>query len=334
MQKRTAVRASASLAHEAANVQSSQRIEVAAAVIFNERGEFLLAQRPAGKPYAGFWEFPGGKVEPGENPAQALRRELHEELGIDVTTLYPWLTRDFDYTHAAVRLRFFRVLKWSGILHGRESQAFSWHCVDKITVAPVLPANGPILRALQLPAVYGITNAAQVGRQQQLDRIDSALERGLRLIQVREKGLAPPALHDFCADVVRHARRYGARVMLNGPSEIAAAANADGVHMTTATLMSARARPAGSWCAASCHDARELLQARKIDVDFVVLGPVLPTPSHSDAPALGWEKCEQLIRDYPLPVFLLGGLREQDLTEAWRRGAHGIAMLRGAWAED
>src|SRR5258706_15931809 len=93
------------------------RIEVVAAVIFNERGEFLLAQRPPGKVYAGYWEFPGGKVEPGEDAITALKRELHEELGIDVTVAYPWLTRDFDYSHAAVRLRFFRVLGWSGELH-------------------------------------------------------------------------------------------------------------------------------------------------------------------------------------------------------------------------
>src|SRR3972149_10911698 len=76
------------------------RIEVVAAVICNERDEFLLAQRPAGKVYAGYWEFPGGKVEDGETAAAALRRELHEELGIGGVTAYPWLTRDFDYDQA------------------------------------------------------------------------------------------------------------------------------------------------------------------------------------------------------------------------------------------
>src|SRR5215510_16045607 len=98
------------------------RVEVVAAVITRPDGSFLLGQRPAGKVYAGYWEFPGGKVEPGESAPAALKRELHEELGIQVERAYPWLTRDYDYEHAAVRLRFYRVLDWSGTLHGRENQ--------------------------------------------------------------------------------------------------------------------------------------------------------------------------------------------------------------------
>ena len=115
-------------------------------------GSFLLGQRPAGKVYAGYWEFPGGKIEAGEAPLPALKRELHEELGIEVETAYPWLTRDYDYAHAAVRLRFFRVVSWSGNLHGRESQRFAWQLPDAISVDPLLPANAPILRALRLAA--------------------------------------------------------------------------------------------------------------------------------------------------------------------------------------
>src|ERR1700712_2750601 len=95
------------------------RVEVVAAVLQKPDGTFLLAQRPAGKVYAGYWEFPGGKVEPGEAPAAALARELHEELGIDIQRAYPWITREYDYAHAAVRLRFYRVTDWSGELHGR-----------------------------------------------------------------------------------------------------------------------------------------------------------------------------------------------------------------------
>ena len=108
------------------------RVEVAAAVITGPDGRFLLGQRPAGKVYAGYWEFPGGKIEPGEAPLAALKRELHEELGIEVELAYPWLTRDYDYAHAAVRLRFFRVVRWSGSLHGRENQRFAWQLPDAI----------------------------------------------------------------------------------------------------------------------------------------------------------------------------------------------------------
>src|SRR3954453_12623628 len=104
------------LKHRTSHVGTSpnRRIEVAAAVIQRPDGAFLLAQRPAGKVYAGYWEFPGGKVEPGEPVERALARELHEELGIDVATSYPWLVRVFTYPHATVRLNFRRVLHWKG----------------------------------------------------------------------------------------------------------------------------------------------------------------------------------------------------------------------------
>ena len=309
----------------------SNRIEVVAAVICNERDEFLLAQRPAGKVYAGYWEFPGGKVENGETAAAALARELHEELGIDALTAYPWLTRDFDYDHAAVRLRFFRVIKWTGELHGREQQRFVWQSVRAITVAPLLPANGPILRALELPHVYGITCAGELGRNAFMARLERSLQNGLRLIQVREKQLADDALRAFASEVVAFGHRFGARVLVNGDAGVAAQSHADGVHLTAAQLMAAARRPDCEWCGASCHDAAELARARELGIDFVVLGPVNATPSHPGAKLLGWQQFAQLIRDYSLPVYALGGMQPGDVARAWSRGAHGISMMRGAW---
>ncbi len=307
-----------------------KRVEVAAAVIQNDRGEFLLAQRPVGKIYAGYWEFPGGKVEAGESAADALKRELHEELGLEIDAAYPWLTRDFDYAHAAVRLRFFRVLAWRGEPHGREQQQFAWQRRGELTVAPVLPANGPILRALELPHVYGITCAAEHGAAFP-EKFQAALRGGLRLIQIREKSLDAPALVGFAGPLVANARSSGARVLLNGTAETAAQAGADGVHLSAARLMACERRPEVPWCAASCHNAGELAHARELGLDFVVLGPVAATPSHPGAATLGWQGFSDLVRDYPLPVFALGGMGAADLERAWSCGAHGVAMMRGAW---
>jgi 8-oxo-dGTP diphosphatase len=114
-------------------------VEVAAAVIQRPDGAFLLAQRPPGKVYAGYWEFPGGKAEPGEPAAQALSRELHEELGIDVETAYPWITRVFSYPHGTVRLWFFRVVSWKGEPHPREEQAIAWQRAGDAMLSPMLP---------------------------------------------------------------------------------------------------------------------------------------------------------------------------------------------------
>ena len=165
-------------------------VEVAAAVIERADGAFLLAQRPGGKVYAGYWEFPGGKAEPGEPAAQALARELHEELGIVVRRAYPWITRVFTYPHATVRLNFFRVLEWTGEPHPREDQAIAWQRWDAPLAKPMLPANAPVLASLALPHEYAITDAAAKGIPAMLSLLEIKLGEGLRLLQIREPELS------------------------------------------------------------------------------------------------------------------------------------------------
>jgi 8-oxo-dGTP diphosphatase len=308
------------------------RIEVVAAVLQRPDGSFLLAQRPAGKVYAGYWEFPGGKIEPGEAASAALTRELHEELGIDVQQSYPWMTRDYDYEHAAVRLRFRRVTAWSGELHGRESQAFAWQRCDELTAAPLLPANGPILRALALPSLYAISNAAQAGTEAFLRDLGAGLQRGLKLVQVREKALAEEDLVRLASKVRLLASRHGAKVLVNADPELAARAGADGVHLTAARLMDTQSRPDCDVVGASCHDERELAHAARLGLDFAVLGPVAETASHPGVATLGWRRFGELVADYPLPVYAVGGLVRGDMDAAWSAGAHGIAAIRGAWS--
>ena len=168
--------------------------DVAVAVITRPDGSFLLARRPEGKPYAGYWEFPGGKVEPNERVADALAREVKEELGIDVTCAYPWVTQVFTYPHAKVKLHFYRVTAWQGEPHPHEGQVFSWERAESVSVEPLLPANGPILRGLSLPPVMGVSQAAELGVEPFLIKLDAALQRGLRLIQLREKQMSDKEL--------------------------------------------------------------------------------------------------------------------------------------------
>jgi 8-oxo-dGTP diphosphatase len=121
--------------------------EVAVGVLIRPDGSFLLTSRPAGKVYAGYWEFPGGKLEAGESVAQALRRELHEELGIDAEEIQPWKNELVDYPHALVRLNFCKVLAWHGELQMREGQSCAWQQLP-VQVLPVLPGTVPVLRWL------------------------------------------------------------------------------------------------------------------------------------------------------------------------------------------
>jgi 8-oxo-dGTP diphosphatase len=308
-------------------------VDVAAAVIERPDGSFLLAQRPRGKVYEGYWEFPGGKVEPGEPNTLALDRELREELGIDVELAYPWITRVHTYAHATVRLHFYRVVRWRGEPRPRERQVLSWQRCSELAVAPMLPANAPVLKALSLPTSLGITRAWESGVEAALTDLRRALERGLRLVQVREKNMDPSVRQTFAAQVMREVRAVDGIVLVNSDAQLAAMLGA-GLHLRSRELMAAKSRPAVEWCGASCHDAFELEKARELGLDFVVLGPVKFTPSHAGMQEMGWKNFAELIREYSLPVFALGGMRSVDLDDARSRGAHGIAMVRGAWEPD
>lgn len=122
-------------------------VDVAVGILMRSTGEFLLTTRPPGKAYAGYWEFPGGKLERDESVAQALKRELQEELGIDIAHADVWRTQLVDYPHALVRLHFCKVFDWEGELKMREGQQFSWEHLP-VNVQPVLAGTIPVLEWL------------------------------------------------------------------------------------------------------------------------------------------------------------------------------------------
>lgn len=307
-------------------------MQVAAAVILRSDGQFLLAQRPAGKPYAGYWEFPGGKLLANETPLAALTRELKEELDIDVIEAWPWVTRGYSYPHANVRLNFFRVARWRGNVRGLEAQALAWQRPGEVSVTPMLPANAPILRALTLPPVYAISNAHEVGIELFLARLRASLQQGVKMIQLREKEMPAAQFRDFAASVLDLAAPYEARVLLNSAHAAhAEEIGAHGVHFTADHLLQAGSRPDFELCGASCHDAAELKRAAGLEFDFAVLGPVQKTPTHRDDNVMGWRNFSRLVSGYSLPVYAIGGMRAADLRQAFSAGAQGAAMIRGAW---
>ena len=309
-------------------------VEVAAAILLREidgNTEFLLAQRPRGKVYSGYWEFPGGKVEPGESLRQALLRELQEELGIKIDRAWPWLSCEFTYPHARVRLKFFRVTSWHGEILPIEHSGFVWMKIgDSAPVSPVLPANGPILRALELAATYALTNATENGIDNELARLDRAINNGLRLIQIRDKALPDVDRRNFATSVMQLARRFNDTIVLvNDDESLASEIGAHGLHISSDRLSQISQRPPFEWVAASCHNAAELSLATALNLDIAVLSPVLPTASHTQTQSIGWERFANLIERSSLPIFALGGMKPEMLELARQKGAHGLAMMRG-----
>lgn len=313
-------------------------VQVAVAILMQPNGEYLLASRPSGKGWAGWWEFPGGKIEAGETPEHALIRESQEELGITPTQIQPWIKRRYDYpaTHDAeaktVLLHFFFVYAWQGELQAREGQQFAWQHPQKLNVTPVLPANAPIMQALSLPPVYAISNVSEMGAPAFLQALKQQLEQGLQLLQIREPQLNDTAIAKLSEQVLQLCARYDCRCLLNGSPEQALQLGYHGVHLNGQRLMALIQKPDNLLVGTSCHNVEQLQQAQALQLDFALLSPVLPTKSHPEAPGLGWEKFSEMLSGLEIPVYALGGMHLEHLSQAQSCGARGIAMQRAIWS--
>ena len=314
-----------------------KQIHVVAGVIRDARGRILLARRTAGRDLAGLWEFPGGKVEPGESPEAALTRELHEELGIEARVGDALICVPQQYPDKRLVLDV-RQVEFHGFPKGLDGQALAWAPPAKLASYPMPPADRPVVAALLQPDRYVVTPAPGDSRAW-LDALAQALDRGVQRVQLRAPGFDPARWARLVEEAVRLCREAAAEVLLNGDAPLAVRLGA-GVHLRSSQLhapgMDAILRPlrdGGQRFAASCHDAEDLARAEDLGCDFVVLGPVLPTATHPGAPGIGWDAFAAMRERVSLPIYAIGGLSVGDVAVARAHGAQGIAAIRGLWGE-
>jgi 8-oxo-dGTP diphosphatase len=309
-------------------------IHVAVAAVVNNKGEVLVSQRKQGTHLGGYWEFPGGKLEPGESVADGLCRELKEELGIAPLSSRRLIRTRHHYAEKSVLLDVWKVDAYSGSPAGVEGQRIEWRAVNSLDPAVFPPADVPIINALLLPDHYLITGEfASVADFEQ--RLSAALRDGIELVQLRlthEWVQANP--QSYALEIMELCTRLcglnSVKLQFNVPDQFETLTS-NGIHLNSQRLLKTKHRPAGDIVSASCHGWQELEHAQSIGVDFAVLSPVQKTRSHPDAQPLGWEAFEQLVDDINIPVYALGGVTEGDIEQAWNSGGQGVAAIGAFW---
>lgn len=315
-------------------MSDSPLIHVVAAVIRDQQGRVLIAKRPDDKHQGGLWEFPGGKLEDNETRQQALARELHEELGITVNTAQPLIQFRYDYPDQSVLLDVWQVDQFSGDAHGKEGQQINWVDTKDFEQYDFPVANRPIIQASRLPDCYMVTPEPDPEQlDSYLSKLKQALESGIRLVQFRAKKLTTEERLSIGQHVVQLCRAYQAQCIANMSIDEARLISAHGVHLTSQRLFEFNQRPVADdfYLVASCHTREDLEQAQIMGADFVVLSPVKATASHPDADPLGWPRFAEMVEDVTIPVYALGGMQSDDVSDARHAGGQGIAAIRSLW---
>ncbi|MCH9026254.1 MAG: Nudix family hydrolase [Proteobacteria bacterium] len=318
-------------------------IRVAVGILQREDGRTLLMQRLPGTFREGQWEFPGGKIESGENSRSALARELHEELGIEVSGARRRITLRHAYPEKTVLLEVWQVTHFTGQPRNTEGHRLCWVEPAELRRIGLLDADRPIVTSLELPATYVITPSPPIDDKNAsakwLDQLEQTLDLGISLLQLHCPGWSASSYGRLAKTVARRCEASATRLLLNGaPLQVLPLSErlgAAGCHVPARFLeqLGNLQKPVGLVVGASCHSAAELAAAERANADFCVLGPVLPAVGQRDRAALGWPGFSALLRKVSMPVFALGGLVPNDLETAWRHGAQGVAGISGFWCQ-
>ena len=317
---------------------STEVVHVAAATIINDNNEILISQRAADVHQGGLWEFPGGKIEPGESVQQALLRELEEELGIHANSYRPLIKITHQYPDKTILLDVWKVDDYSGQASGREGQAIKWQAVEQLNQDEFPAADIPIIRALNLPEHYLITGKFNSPNEFE-ERLGTAIDGGIRLAQLRlTNDWLQTVSEKYAAEVIKLAadlcEQSKVRLMFNMPDELNHIITPSCLHLNSHKLQKYSERPDCDCLSVSCHNVQEMISAQSLGVDFMVLSPVQATATHPEITPLGWDLFSEMTAQVNVPVFALGGVSKSDTEKAWSAGAQGISAIGALWNSD
>ncbi len=320
----------------ASTLSTAAELCVAAGVIRNLQAQVLIARRREDAHQGGRWEFPGGKLLPGESTYTALVRELKEELGIKVICARPLIRVRHAYPDLRVRLEVFEVIKFQGTPKACENQPLAWVSPHELKRYDLPEADRPIVAALELPPFYPVLE--RLGLKSRYQQAFACLvDAGYRLLYLRARDLPAASYLELAEEFGDLLAQAGGCLMLRTDDPFLAWEKwaqkpwhkALGLHLTGSQLKVLSTRPKGFHrVSAACHSLEDLKKALSLDLDFAVLSPILPTATHPHPPPLGWETAQAFLEKVSLPVYLMGGLKRKDLSRARSIGAQGVAGIR------
>jgi 8-oxo-dGTP diphosphatase len=306
-------------------------LKVAVGVIKNQYNEVLISKRFKKVHQGGLWEFPGGKVEEGEKTEDALKRELLEELNIEVLTAVPFIQVKHDYNDIGVLLEVYLVESFQGKACGMEGQPIKWLAIDSLDKSSFPAANKAVIDALNLPRYYPIVDESIGAEEEMLSHLKTLISGGYTMIQWRAKSLNKSGFKHLAEQAMALCKRNNVRLFINSSMTDALEMNAEAIHLSANEVLTMKNKASslkGVLLAASCHNEQELKAAKELGVLFAVLSPVCATQTHIGMKPLGWPQFKSLSEAVPLPVFALGGVGPETLDKALSNGAYGVAGIR------
>lgn len=309
-------------------------VDVAVAVLYRPDGSVLVQKRAEGSHQGGLWEFPGGKLEPGENVEQALLREIQEELGVLISKSRPLISVRHTYHDLSVCLHVYWVESWIGDVTAVEGQPLQWVGCGELSSLDMPAADKPIISAIQLPPRFFITPEKISDPDHFLLQATKLFsdENGVLLYRVKDQGDQDE--QHFFLELKRIADQSQIPVIRH--SMMPFTLPGCGVHFSEKEIRenSYLGMVSGSsdqQFGASCHSLEAVLMAQQAGMDYVFLSPVKATSSHPGASPLGWAKFQSIVNQVNIPVYALGGMSVSDISESWKRGAQGIAGISLWW---